>query len=265
MIRRDIVRALKVIGERREPLDERGAVVSAMGDDAGQILGAAAISAMISEGLLRRVRGGVERTAEGKAFLRRALSTGADDPYRAQHQHRVVRAIDGSAVAGNAKLSTATANAAESPLAWLATRKGRGGAPLVSDTQRRAGERLAGDFARGHQRSRVTQSWDASGVRGSSRRDGISVQEGASAARSRVERALSAVGPGLNDALVAICCEELGLEAAEKKFGWPARSGKLVLSLALDRLATHYGIGSAAVGSGVGVVHWGTEDYRPKA
>ena len=52
--------------------------------------------------------------------------------------------------------------------------------------------------------------------------------------------ALAAVGPGLSDILWRVACEGEGLAEAEKGLGWPVRAGKLVLGLALDRLATHY-------------------------
>jgi len=37
-----------------------------------------------------------------------------------------------------------------------------------------------------------------------------------------------------------VCCFLEGLEAAEKRMGWSARSGKIVLRIALQRLKKHY-------------------------
>jgi hypothetical protein len=62
------------------------------------------------------------------------------------------------------------------------------------------------------------------------------------AAKERVMRALDEVGPEIGGILVDICCELKGLEEAEKANGWPQRAGKVVLQIALTRLARHYGL-----------------------
>jgi len=40
-----------------------------------------------------------------------------------------------------------------------------------------------------------------------------------------------------------VICAGEGIGGAEKALGWPSRSGKLVLTLALDRLVRFYGTG----------------------
>ena len=62
------------------------------------------------------------------------------------------------------------------------------------------------------------------------------------AAKLRFEAALEAVGPGLSDVLWRVICAGEGMRDAERALGWPARAGKLVLGLALDRLADFYRI-----------------------
>ena len=68
--------------------------------------------------------------------------------------------------------------------------------------------------------------------------------EGPMAARDRVAKALSCLGPGLSDVVLRVCCFLEGLEACERRMGWSARSGKVVLKIALHRLAEHYGLGA---------------------
>ena len=46
--------------------------------------------------------------------------------------------------------------------------------------------------------------------------------------------------PGLGDVALRCCCRLEGLEAVEQTMGWSARSGKIVLRIALQRLARHY-------------------------
>lgn len=61
-------------------------------------------------------------------------------------------------------------------------------------------------------------------------------------ARRRFDAAVEAVGPGLSDILWRVVCSGEGMREAESALGWPARAGKLVLSIALDRVADFYRI-----------------------
>ncbi|MDA0924619.1 MAG: DUF6456 domain-containing protein, partial [Proteobacteria bacterium] len=63
---------------------------------------------------------------------------------------------------------------------------------------------------------------------------------GPRAARARVSDALDDLGPGLADVVLRVCCFLEGLESAEKRLGWSARSGKIVLKIGLQRLLAHY-------------------------
>ena len=126
-----------------------------------------------------------------------------------------------------------TVNLAESPLAWL-VRRG-----MVNAAQFAASERLRGDFMRAGQAPRVTMRWDAAPIgRGGG---GVDPTTSQISARQRFDAAITAVGPGLSDVLWRVVCVGEGLETAERALGWPSRAGKLVLLLALDRLAGHYG------------------------
>lgn len=129
-----------------------------------------------------------------------------------------------------------TVNQAESPLGWL---RARG---MVSVRQFDAGEKLRGDFERASLGPRVTMRWDASGVRGSK---GLAPgaadrTTGQLAAKARVDGAMAAAGPGLSDILWRIVCACETMPDAERALGWPARSGRLVLGMALDRVADFY-------------------------
>jgi hypothetical protein len=129
-----------------------------------------------------------------------------------------------------------TVNLAESPLSWL---RARG---HVTARHHDAGEALRRDYELAQLPPRVTMQWDAppqgKGARGAPR--GRDPGEAQRTAKRRFEAAMAALGPGLEDIAWRVLCAGEGLRAAEGALGWPARAGKLVLVIALDRLADHY-------------------------
>jgi hypothetical protein len=129
-----------------------------------------------------------------------------------------------------------TVNLAESPLGWLRSRG------LVSERQLAAGEQLRGDWELAQLGPRVTMSWDASPLEKAARAApaGADPTEVQLAAKRRFDAAVGHVGEGLSDVLWRIVCAGEGMRDAERALGWPARAGKLVLGLALDRLADYY-------------------------
>jgi hypothetical protein len=158
--------------------------------------------------------------------------------------------------------------AKEGSLAWLRRRRDKDGQPLITEPQFAVGERLGADFWHAQLSPRVTADWSGTA---SSRRTpraapgaGVELGDHVVAARQRVHRALDAVGPELAGILVEVCCHDVGLEAAGRTQGWPQRAAKVVLQLALTRLARHYGLLAPKPRPGAHRLrHWGSEDYRP--
>jgi hypothetical protein len=131
-------------------------------------------------------------------------------------------------------------NLAESPLTILGRKRDKGGVAYLTPDLIEAGERLREDFELAQMGARTTQNWErfltgAASV--SAITGGRGQAEGPGDARSRVAKALEALGPGLSDIVFRVCCFLEGLETAEKRLGWSARSGKVVLKIALERLA----------------------------
>lgn len=80
--------------------------------------------------------------------------------FRAQHLDLSVRDL-----MTETGMTQVLVNDSESPLGWLARRKGRDGRAMIGPDQFIAGERLRADFTRGHLTPRVTSSWTGTGER----------------------------------------------------------------------------------------------------
>lgn len=167
----------------------------------------------------------------------------------------------------SAAVRTAPQATRETPLQWLRRRKDKSGRPLLTDAQLQAGEKLAQDYWHAQLQPRVTANWSALAPSERTRRAapgvGVEMRDAVVAARQRVNRALEAVGPEMAGIVVDVCCHETGLEAAERSAGWPCRSGKVVLDIALTTLARHYGLIAPEHPVPTRLRHLGDTDYRP--
>ena len=157
----------------------------------------------------------------GIALVERSHPDDAADPDKPVRRHRSV-----------------TVNTAESPLGWLLARG------LISARQNDAGERMRADYERSGLSPQLTMRWDAAPQ---SRHARGPVRHGAGTlaqidAKRRFDSALGALGAGLSDIAWRVICGGEAMAGAERSLGWPARSGRVVLTLALDRLANHYGL-----------------------
>ena len=128
-----------------------------------------------------------------------------------------------------------TVNLSESPLSWLYAHG------HLDDRLFAAGEQLRVDYERAQLSANITMSWNPVRVKGG-RGQGLNSTERQIAAKQRFDGALTNAGRGLQDILWRVVCAGEAVSVAEKALEWPARSGKLVLKLALDRVADFYRI-----------------------
>lgn len=159
-------------------------------------------------------------------------------PSRLLGEHAIEGGIAAQACTPGSIARSVTVNRTESPLGWLLSRQ------LVTPRQYDAGERLRSDWERAQLAPRVTMTWDSAPV--ARFRGGSSCEPDLTGAqidaRARFHDAVAAAGPGLADILWRVVCAGEGMRDAETALGWPARAGKLVLTLALDRVADYYRI-----------------------
>lgn len=242
----------------------------------------AILHGLLSKGCLKQVGEQISVTSEGRQALRRALLAKEEDQiFAAQHQVRTRMDKDpanndvsnmnrGQPLPKGAEHQPRPwINRNESPLAALAIRKRPDGSPMLSSSQLEAGERFRLDFERAQMAPMMGINWDKLGKAGGGKGQGaigrIAISDNAMGARQRFSQAALYVGDELFGILVDFCCFLKGLETIERERQWPARSAKQILSLALERLARHYGLSEKAQGPLQNFIrHWGTEDYRPQ-
>ena len=192
-------------------------------------IGGAAMRLALSDGRIEPAGEGRYRISEeGRAALRRDR---AHEGFAIQH-----RVMETRTVIEDGRVSTARANALESPL-WRWRKAG-----AISAVECAAGERLREDHHRSTLQPRLTRDAAQARIGESSYRGPDDAPVSALAARDRVSAALAAAGDGLDSLLLAVCIEEDAPEAAARARGWPKGAGLKLLAMALSRLARHYGL-----------------------
>lgn len=180
-------------------------------------------------------------TRAGRAALNRLL---AEAENRAVGFAEAQAVFDGPGAAQSLALTARPGrsrfHAAETPLALLARRRDRSGQKFLSHELVAAGERLREDYEIADLALRRDANWDRVLTEAEAAPPVGPDRRGTCAARARVIGALRDLGPGLGDVVLRCCCHLEGLESAEKQLGWSARSGKVVLRIALQRLRRHY-------------------------
>ncbi len=137
-----------------------------------------------------------------------------------------------------AKRQRAAVHIGESPLTWLHSRG------HLTNRQYLAGEKLRLYFERANLAPNVTMNWDTlkTGRVGGSGPSEYCATDRMMSAKDKFDASLTAMGRDLADIAWRVICAGKAITLAEKGLGWPARSGKLVLRIALDRLADYYRI-----------------------
>ena len=244
---RSASRLLRQLGEvgATARLCEDSVVVSSLNGATTISLPRAAADQLVAKKLVTQTKDGILLLTEvGRATAARKPSDNplphrnedfTPDEFRAQHASMSKqRRGEGDAVV--------YCNDAESPLLWMRRRKGADGEPMIGAAAFAAGERLRQDYSMSRTAPRMSVDW-SNPLAGSknSGSAGMNATESMIAAGQRMNAALHAVGPEFSGLLFDLCCFLKGLEQIERERRWPVRSAKVVVGLALERLARHYG------------------------
>lgn len=190
-------------------------------------------------------------TAAGRAALNKLLAETENQAQGfAEAQAGFVGAVQVTSAAGR----PSRFSMADSPLTALARRRDRDGSRFLNEALVAAGERLREDFELAQMGPRDTTNWKRF-LTGEDR-FGYVTDSGVSGpsamARERVAQAMQELGEGLADVALRCCCFLEGLESTEKRLGWSARSGKIVLRIALIRLSEYYRSQAGGAGRMIG-------------
>lgn len=224
--------------------DMEKAVIVRDGED-GQNTRTGVVDRAIAEAMA--LKGWISAPSSGRVTRYHITASGRSALADLMARDESAQAAGGSATieteAGGATPRRIRYGLAESPLSALARRRDREGTRFLSSDLVHAGERLREDFEMAQMGSHLVRNWDdflAALQDASPPEPEQGISRTSALAYKRVIAALRELGPGLSDIVLRCCCFLEGLETAETVLGWSARSGKIVLRIALMRLKQHY-------------------------
>lgn len=197
----------------------------------------------------------------GQAYLARLDAGEATSPWFAQHADIAMQDSPDAV----AKQGTVAINMKESPLLWLARRRGQDGSPLIDASCLEAGERIRRDLTFAQMLPKLGTNWSHAGAGSGSYNGQEFFSDSVLAARQRIDRALEHIGPEFSGLVIDVCGFLKGLSQIERERAWPAGSAKIVLVMALRRLGEHYGLNPVASGKPIARSnhYWGAPGARP--
>ncbi len=191
--------------------------------------------ALEASGALVRVGDAYALTEAGRARTARERAA-PSEAFAAQHRAVIDRAI----VEADGRTRKVRGHDADATLRRLAALRDGNGAAWLDSAEIAAAARLRRDWEMGERGLVRGSDWTAppngSGPRGASNRAEM-VAGAYCDARQRVEEALARLALPLRRVVERVCLREEGIETLERGEGWPARSGKIALKLALAQLA----------------------------
>jgi hypothetical protein len=193
------------------------------------------VEALASSGAVEAKDDTFVLSAAGHARARREQAL-PEEAFVAQHRPIVARAV----MVADGGVSNVRGHDADAAMRRLASLKDANGAPWLSAAELSAANALRATWLASERGMVGGSDWAAPPMSGQARGAGNG-REAALAAhcdtRRRLAKALDALAPPLRRVVERVCLHEEGLEALERAEGWPARSGKLALKLALAQLA----------------------------
>jgi hypothetical protein len=174
-------------------------------------------------------------TAAGMARLTRETAA-PSDAYAAQHAPIVARPT----IAADGALGGARGHDPNAAMKRLAALRDQSGKPWFTAAELAVAERLRADWLAGEIGMLRGSDWAAPPQSRVSRGPGSAAESAmirCCDARARAAAAMASLAGPLRRAVELVCLQDAGFEALERALGWPARSGKLALKLALAQLA----------------------------